>query len=237
MRIKCIQIALDIIRGKINLIEYINKINSEAEINAVVEKKVNANEKIMLNLGCGSDIRDCWINIDEFSNEFLNNNLTKKQMDKIVKFDCSKGLPLKENTVDIIYSSHFFEHLTPSCAMNLFKDSYRCLKIGGIFRIALPNVIKTIKNVVNNTITEQEKTFMIPDRTMFKIEGIDNNIDYLNYSIYQWYEHKYIYNAQKVIEIMQYIGFKDVKEVSFNPEYDIDSEIRKAGSFYVEGTK
>ena len=206
-------------------------------INAKAAELTKNNEKVKLNLGCGSDIKDGWINIDYIGAQFLNVNLSKGDIKKIYKYDCSIGLFLKKNSADVIYSSHFFEHLRTKDAMRLFKQSYSILKPGGIFRIALPNVVPDMRKLLNNEFTDEDRALMTEKRTMFRLEGKPNDIDYLNYMVFQYDEHKYVYTPQKIIDILEYVGFKDVRQVEFNKEYDLDWEIRRRGSFYVEGIK
>jgi predicted SAM-dependent methyltransferase len=60
----------------------------------------------------------------------------------IVVHDCRKGIPLADNSVDIIYSSHFFEHLYRSEVFCLLKECRRVLKPNGVMRVVLPDTEK-----------------------------------------------------------------------------------------------
>jgi predicted SAM-dependent methyltransferase len=62
----------------------------------------------------------------------------------IVVHDCRKGIPLADNSVDIIYSSHFFEHLYRSEVFCLLKECKRVLKPNGVMRVVLPDTEKFI---------------------------------------------------------------------------------------------
>ena len=62
-------------------------------------KKFISLSTIKLNLGCGPNLKKGFINID----------LSKKAN---LRLDLRKPLPFKGNTVDYIYSEHFFEHLS-----------------------------------------------------------------------------------------------------------------------------
>ena len=47
-------------------------------------------------------------------------------------------LPWSDNSVDLIYSSHFIEHITHSQARRFLIECFRILKPAGIIRIAFP---------------------------------------------------------------------------------------------------
>ena len=70
-----------------------------------------------------------WINLDA--------NFISARKD--VWVDLRNPLPFWDNTVDIFYSHHMIEHLPDSFLPFHFKEMYRCLKPGGIIRIAGPN--------------------------------------------------------------------------------------------------
>lgn len=68
-----------------------------------------------------------WINIDA--------NMFTGRCD--VWANLIDGIPLRDNSVDAIYSHHVIEHL-PDLAFH-FREMYRCLKPGGTFRVGGPN--------------------------------------------------------------------------------------------------
>jgi SAM-dependent methyltransferase len=59
--------------------------------------------------------------------------------------DLARGLPLEDESVDLVVASHVIEHLADTDA--LVKDCYRVLRPGGHFLIATPN-LATILNVL-----------------------------------------------------------------------------------------
>lgn len=79
-----------------------------------------------INLGCGHDIKDGWINIDSQENEGV---------DQVINLDQSKlNLPFDDNSVTEIYASHFLEHIHN--ILPLMQELYR---------IAAPNCLFTAK--------------------------------------------------------------------------------------------
>lgn len=54
-------------------------------------------------------------------------------------FKSGEHLPFKDDYFSFIFSEHFFEHLFLGDAIELFRESYRVLKYGGVFRIVVPD--------------------------------------------------------------------------------------------------
>jgi predicted SAM-dependent methyltransferase len=50
-------------------------------------------------------------------------------------------LPFDNGSFTFIYSEHFFEHLTPGVALELFTECHRILKVGGVLRTSVPGAI------------------------------------------------------------------------------------------------
>src|SRR6516164_6752748 len=68
-----------------------------------------------------------WINVDA--------NMFTAKCD--VWTDFASRLPFNDGTVDAIYSHHVVEHL-PDLGAH-FREAYRCLKLGGVYRVGGPN--------------------------------------------------------------------------------------------------
>jgi len=55
-----------------------------------------------------------------------------------------EGLPLDNNSVENIYSSHCIEHIEPDKLRNVFSEMYRVLKKGGAVRLVVPSFKKGV---------------------------------------------------------------------------------------------
>lgn len=93
--------------------------------------------KVHLGPGQQNYIRG-WINIDA--------NMFTAECD--VWADLRNKLPFADQTVDVFYSHHVVEHL-PDLRMHC-REMYRCLKPGGLFRVAGPNGDSAIKKFQEN---------------------------------------------------------------------------------------
>lgn len=110
---------------------------AETHINKLVElkpyiftpkKEVSENE-IKLNLGCGTDIKPGYINIDRY------NNTGKVDL----KSDIG-DLPFGDGTVDEIFASHIFEHIGLMDMYAVLTEWRRVLADKGRFILRLPNL-------------------------------------------------------------------------------------------------
>ena len=89
------------------------------------EEMVLAKSKI--NLGCGNNTEEGWINIDVAP--------TIPNLDICMDLETEK-LPISGNSIDEIKAIHVLEHI--SNLKLVLKEAYRVLKPGGIFRIIVP---------------------------------------------------------------------------------------------------
>lgn len=60
----------------------------------------------------------------------------------ILIHDLSAGIPFPDNSLDVIYHSHFLEHLTCNDATNFTGKCMNKLKPGGTLRIVVPDLFK-----------------------------------------------------------------------------------------------
>jgi SAM-dependent methyltransferase len=81
-----------------------------------------------INIGGGSWLRLGWYNLDQLHS-----------VDDRSVLDARTRLPFSDESIALVFSSHFFEHVTDETAENLFRETRRVLRPGGIFRIAVPD--------------------------------------------------------------------------------------------------
>jgi len=88
-----------------------------------------------LNLGCGDDILEGWINIDAY------NPIAQ------VKADVS-SLPYDDNFADVILASHVIEHFHFHDGFKVINEWKRVLKPDGKLIIETPDLLETCKEFV-----------------------------------------------------------------------------------------
>jgi hypothetical protein len=62
--------------------------------------------------------------------------------DNIIVHDLSKGIPFPSNSVDVVYHSHFMEHLDRNVAISFLAEVMRVLRDEGVHRIVVPDFEK-----------------------------------------------------------------------------------------------
>ena len=82
-----------------------------------------------LNIACGGRYHNGWVNIDFHA-----------ESNHVTKVNILGGLPFEDNSIDVIYSSHFLEHLSQEQADFVLKESYRILKEDGLIRVVVPDL-------------------------------------------------------------------------------------------------
>jgi predicted SAM-dependent methyltransferase len=197
---------------------------------------------LKVNLGCGTDVREGWVNIDLFTD-----GPPPAPGARVVNFDLRRGLPLADGSCSVVYSSHFFEHLEYRDGVRLMRDCHRCLEPGGTFRTALPDLRQDFEAYVraDNRANEEFDELVGPDfgEDFELIRGLEPElrgrarVDYLNYSVYQYGEHRVIYDEEKLRLVLEHIGFRSVTESPFREGLDLDEPLRRKYSFYVEALR
>jgi SAM-dependent methyltransferase len=87
------------------------------------------NGRCFVNVACGEVYLDDWINLDYTP-------VSKR----VQKADLLKPLPLANGSADLLYSSHFLEHIPKTEAPAFLGECRRALKPGAIIRLVLPDL-------------------------------------------------------------------------------------------------
>jgi predicted SAM-dependent methyltransferase len=111
----------------------------------------------MLNVACGSRYHESWINIDFHADA-----------DRVAKVNILGGLPFDINSIDVVYTSHFLEHLSPSQAKFVLSEIRRVLKPNGIIRVVVPDLenicteyLKLLNNVIYDESLQSKYNFIL----------------------------------------------------------------------------
>lgn len=201
---------------------------------------------IKVNLGCGLHVAKGWLNIDGSLNamfaswpnwlhKFLYRFSGSRQYYSVEQYcnilenhiflyhDLSLSLPLHDNTVDIIYSSHFFEHLFKDDAAALLNACKCALKPGGVIRIALPDLAYAVSLYGSGKKTEMLDNY-------FFVSGKGSYLA----------RHKYMYDYDLIKSFLDTAGFSDVSRCKYRqgktPDLDI-LDVYPEVSLYVEAIK
>lgn len=107
---------------------------------------------LRLNLGCGTETPDAWVNVDYALGARLGKIAPLRPLLRaigifhiewsasIVIHDLRRPLPWPDDSVTAVYSSHTLEHFTKEAGQRLLRECRRVLAPGGVIRIAVPNL-------------------------------------------------------------------------------------------------
>ncbi|HSX32082.1 MAG TPA: methyltransferase domain-containing protein [Candidatus Saccharimonadales bacterium] len=181
--------------------------------------------KVMLNVGCGTDYKKGWINIDNNSD----NNIKKLDLN----WDLRNPLPYDEGSVDFIFNEHLIEHLTPEEGQVVIKDLMRVLKPGGVLRMATPNLAEVVEQYGSLPIDKD------PTIKRFKLTYIKTRAERINIAFREW-GHKWLYDTEELQRRIEEAGYKKIAfcklRESTYPELR-NLEIREESNLIAEVTK
>lgn len=175
-------------------------------------------KKIYLEIGAGSKKgENGWITLD-------------LRMKSDICWDLRKGIPFPDESIHKIYSSHLLEHLYFDEGQGLLDECLRVLVKGGIFSICVPNARLYIEAYLKGNELDHSK--------FFGCKSAYNNtsrIDYVNYIAYMGKQHKYMFDEENLVAVLENKNFKNVHLRDFDP--NLDKQKRDFESIYAEAQK
>jgi len=115
----------------------------------------------------------------------------------ILRQDAGHRAPFEDDTFEIVYSEHMFEHILPMDGSAFLREMYRILKPGGVLRVTTPDLEKYL---VGYTQRKEGNTFLQEHAARFPPMGklgppytaatIVNNI-------FRNYEHRWVYDFEE----------------------------------------
>lgn len=180
--------------------------------------------KVFLNVGCGPNIFDEFINLDY---------LWTPKID--ICWDITKKpYPINNSSLEGVFTEHCLEHIPlEACERNL-REFFRMLKPGGTIRIVVPDGELYLD--IYQKRKQGEKVYMPYEQegdyptAMSRINGIFRN-----------HGHLFIYDFETFSFLLNKVGFKNIKQENFGHGRDqrllIDVKWRADESLYVEATR
>jgi len=167
-------------------------------------------KKIKLNLGCGRDKKEGYINID----------MVKLYEPDIIA-DVRK-LPFEKESVDEIFAQDILEHLGMKDINKSLKSWYQVLKEGGKLTIQTPNIESISKNILNNQDFEYQRMLVL---RIFGGWGNEEN------------HHKSIFTPTMINKLLTDVGFevinlypvKDLKTADYDTNMVIECKKKLGG--------
>ena len=141
-----------------------------------------------IHLACGKRPFVGWINID----------FVPYSPGPDILLDLCKPLPLKDNTVDLMYSEDFIEHVDLEQGRRILREWYRVLRPGGMLRLLTPNLRALATDYVNRCSDLLE--------WYGHLYGPASFAEVLNHGMRAW-GHQFLYDDELLTHELQTIGF------------------------------
>ena len=210
--------------------------------------------KRFINVGCGTHPINGWINYDfnvfiffakvSILRKVLNRlkyipDGYKEFMDQVIQenihfANAGKHIPERDNSVNVIYSSHMLEHLDREETDVFLSESRRVLVPDGIIRIVVPDFEKLIENYQKNKNPQK----FIDDSCLSgeKPKALLKKIQYLIQG-HGW--HFCMYNKTSIIALFKRHGFQNIRVIpageTMIPLPDgLDLNVHENNSLYLE---
>ncbi|KPJ58799.1 MAG: hypothetical protein AMJ42_02620 [Deltaproteobacteria bacterium DG_8] len=152
---------------------------------------------VKLNIGCGPQYKEGWINIDRESPCDVKTNLLE-------------GLPFKDGCCDIAFLSHLLEHFSYQEARDFLVECNRISKIGALIRIIVPDL-----EIFARKYVEKDKAFYNQpgphNGFRFKGDTLGDKFMYVAISG----GHKYFYDFDSLRNLLLTCGFGNVVKSGF----------------------
>jgi len=181
-----------------------------------------------LNLGCGGNYVDGYINADFFYRfKFWKKDILNREW----QLDLRYSLECEDEVFDGIYTEHTLEHLYPSQVKLLLSELYRILKKGSHIRITVPDIEKYILFYIKSEGQYEEAEFKKKyDTGCSAIRNITQN--YFHFSTWDYEELK---------RYLKEVGFVNIEKKEFGQTIDerlnLDLKGRSWETLYVEAEK
>ena len=200
-----------------------------------------------LNLGCGSQVINGWINVDYALGARLAKLPLFRKVNKLIKIfnldwdnrifinNLTKPFPWQDCSVDIVYCSHTLEHFSREDGVRFLNECHRVLKKDGIIRIIVPDFRYFVYEYLKGNL-----------KAIFFLEVIgigsmdDKSFKGILASLIK-FPHKCMYDAIILLEILSGIGFNVEERKPFDSAIEdimqIELEERTVNAVIVEGKK
>ena len=202
-----------------------NKVNP---LYLIKKSRLRQKTALSVNVACGGGAKRGWINLDLMNHKNIS-----------LRYDCRRGLPLKEGTAVRIRCEHFLEHLDYRQEAPVFlKSCYQSLKEGGALRIVVPDAERFLLAYASY----EKRPWVELEWDLDNLpDGFHTKMDIINHVFRQGEEHAYAYDFETLALLLKKTGFGDVKKTEFgistDPELCDDLPVHKSYSLYVDAIK
>jgi len=122
----------------------------------------------------------------------------------IVWADATKRIPLPDDSVEVLHTSHMVEHLDRHGIHEFLKEARHVLVIDGIIRVVVPD----LRKYVNQYIAGGDADAFV-GKTMLAGQKSKTMFDKLKYLIIGDRHHLWMYDGPSMCRLVSAMGFKE----------------------------
>jgi predicted SAM-dependent methyltransferase len=205
---------------------------------------------VKLNLGCGDQVVDGWTNVDYA----LGARLTKVPLFRAVNrklrlfttewdarimiHNLATRFPWSDSSIDVVYSSHTLEHFCKEDGRAFLAECHRVLRPGGIIRVVVPDLRASVVDYLEGRLRADDFVGALDVLPGNSRSAMKNRLAPFTQS---GHTHKCMYDATRLVEVLEEIGFAAASRTAFDSDIDdirtIERESRTRNAVMVEGQK
>lgn len=152
----------------------------------------------LLHLGCGPCVLPGWINLD-----------TEQGIPGVVSWDLRRELPLRDQSIEAVYSEHFIEHLSLEDARRLLRECARVMKPGALIRLSTPDLAFLVEAYRASRLHEWQDVDWLPASAA----------DLMNEGMRSW-GHRYLHDEASLCRLLASAGFIEPTRVAWRQSRD-----------------
>ena len=212
---------------------------------------------IRVNFGCGMTPTEGWVNYDNsfaiklanssflyllakslrILNEAQIENVEWNKKNKIHFADATKKIPLRDNSVECLYTSHMLEHISREGVVFFLNEVIRFLEVDGVLRVAVPD----LRIAINNYLAKEDADSFMKEIHV-EAQPISKLIDKFRLFVTGYRHHQWMYDGKSLSILMKNSGFRNVRvykkgQTSIKNPKGLNLFERSEESVYVEGIK
>jgi predicted SAM-dependent methyltransferase len=151
-----------------------------------------------LELGAGHRPRAGWLATD-----------ISPRADGIMKLDACEVFQIPDECFNFVYSQHMIEHIGYSAGLNMIRECYRILAVGGVLRLVTPSIGFIIK------IMSADRSFLEESYLSWSLENFCKDAParlpsfFFNNFVRGW-SHTFVYDRETLTHSLNASGFGNV---------------------------
>ncbi len=192
-----------------------------------------------INIGSGLSGAPGWYNIDNSPTIWLSRLPLVRRLFRtpdwpkdVHRHDVKKGLPVADQSIRYIYSSHTFEHFTWDDSFLVAQDCFRVLQPGGVIRIVVPDLGLIVREYLQDPDPRASHEFL-------RRLSLSHTVHDL---IHPGSNHSQMFDERSLVHLLRQAAFPKIEVSRFMesriPDIGkIELAVRRRESLYVEAVK